>query len=113
MVNQLSTCLLDFIIKETGVEDDVLTGETSLEEDLGIYGDDAIEFICAFSKRFNVDFSRFMAADYFGPEGDVILPSIIRAFTGKKKQKLKELKLKHLEAAIAASKLDETITDTA
>lgn len=98
-----------FISKQRWDYDFPLTEETTLEKDLSIYGDDAVEFIVAFGKEFNVDVSKFMAADYFSSEGDSILPAIIRFLTGKKKQKQKDLKLKHLEKAVIAGKLDEQV----
>ncbi|MBL0335898.1 MAG: DUF1493 family protein [Chitinophagaceae bacterium] len=54
--------------------------ETSLEADLKISGDDSEEFLLAFGKEFNVDVSKFHIGEYFGDEGDQILPSIIRFF---------------------------------
>jgi len=84
---------------------------TRIEKDLGISGDDAVEFIIAFSKQFNVNISDFMAEEYFDSEGDKILPLIIRFFTGEKKSKNKELKLGDLEKAIKAGKLDNTVIE--
>jgi acyl carrier protein len=80
-----------------------------LEDDLGVSGDDAVEFIAAFGKEFNVDVSHFMAADYFEPEGDIILLSILRFLTGRKKQSKKILTVGHLEKAIVAGRLDEDV----
>ncbi|PWG77933.1 DUF1493 family protein [Pararcticibacter amylolyticus] len=84
---------------------------TTLEKDLGITGDDAVEFLVAFGKEFNVDISNFMADEYFKPEGDKILPAIIRYFTGQKKVKSKELSLADLERAIIAGRLDESVIE--
>jgi hypothetical protein len=86
---------------------------TKVEKDLGITGDEAVEFILAFSKKFNVDTSNFMAAEYFESEGDSLLPSIIRFFTGQKKAKNKELILGDLERAVIVGKLDDTIIESA
>ena len=101
-----------FTIKQAGVTEEEVTEDALLENDLGISGDDAVEFIVAFSKEFNVDVSKFMAAEYFSPEGDAILPAIIKLFTGKKKVKQKELTIKHLEKAVMAGKLDEEIINS-
>lgn len=101
-----------FAVKQAAVEEEEITENASIEDDLGVYGDDAIEFIIAFGKEFNVDVSKFMAADYFSPEGDVILPAIIRFFTGKKKRKQKDLKIMHLEKAVIAGKLDEEVINS-
>ncbi|MDB5151972.1 MAG: acyl carrier protein [Mucilaginibacter sp.] len=102
-----------FVIKQSAVDDEEITPETQLANDLGVNGDDAIEFIIAYGKRFNVDVSKFMAADYFGPEGDVILPSLIRSITGKLKPRKKGLTVGHLEKGIKAGKLDENVISAA
>jgi acyl carrier protein len=109
MNNEIFTRLKAFVVKETGVEEEDVTPDASLENDLGVYGDDGVELIIKFGKELNVDISRFMAADYFSPEGDPILPAIIRLITGKKQRKLKELTLQHLEWAIRAGRLDEEV----
>lgn len=104
--------LKQLIVNKLGVDYEDVLPETMLEEDLGLYGDDAMEFLVVFSKEFNVDISNFMAADYFSPEGDIILPSLIRAITGKKKKKQKYLQVQHLEKAILAGRLDEEIINS-
>jgi acyl carrier protein len=101
-----------FTIEQGAVEEEEVTEDASLEKDLGIYGDDAIEFIIAYGKEFSVDVSKFMAADYFSPEGDLILPAIIRFFTGKKKTEKKALTLRHLEKAVIAGRLDEEVINS-
>ena len=42
---------------------------TLLERDLGITGDDAVEFILAFGQKFDVDVSNFKLDEYFEAEG--------------------------------------------
>lgn len=101
--------LKDFVIKQSAVNDEEITRQTKIEEDLGVYGDDASDFIIAFGKEFEVDVSNFMAADYFSPEGDQILLAIIRFFTNKRKEKKKVLTVGHLEKAIMANKLNEDV----
>lgn len=98
-----------FTIRQTAVSEKKVTEEAELENDLGISGDDAVDFIIAFGKGFNVDISNFMAADYFSPEGDSILPAIVRMFTRKKHPKQKGLRIKHLEKAILVGRLDEVV----
>ena len=91
-----------------------ITLETALENDLGITGDDAVEFIIAYGKEFNVDVSKFMAADYFDAEGYDIVGPLIRWITRNKKpqKQLKILTLGHLEKGIIAGKLDEEVINS-
>jgi len=101
-----------FTVKQAAVGEEEVTEDASLENDLGVHGDDAVEFIVAFGKEFNVDVSEFMAADYFSPEGDTILPAILRLFTGEKKRKQKNLTIGHLMKAAMAGHLNEEVINS-
>ena len=48
---------------------DELRAETRLEEDLGMTGDDASDFLEAFADEFDVDLSGIEFHKHFGPEG--------------------------------------------
>lgn len=104
--------LIDFIVKQCAVDPTEVTRDARIEDDLGVYGDDAMELLVAFGKSFDVDVSKFMARDYFSAEGDKILPAIIRVFTNKKKVSRKVLTVGHLEKAIIAGRLDEEVIET-
>jgi acyl carrier protein len=112
MNDELFNKVKEFTVEQAAVTEAEVTENASLENDLGVYGDDAVEFILAYGKEFNVDVSRFMAADYFDGEGDVILPSIIRAITGKKKSPKKTLTLNHLVKGVIAGRLDEEVINS-
>lgn len=86
-----------------------ITRETCLEKDIGMTGDDAVEFLLDYGKKFNVDLSGFDIRKYFTPEGDTILPMFIRMFTGKKELKQKELTVGDLEKGIIAKQLNEQV----
>jgi hypothetical protein len=70
-----------------------------------LWGDDAFEFIEAYTKEFNVDLSEFDMKKYFPPEGDVILPAIMRALRLKKEPEYFPLTLGDLEGGIKKGKL--------
>ena len=106
MDKQIFEKIKDFTVKQSGVSANKVVENAEIENDLGISGDDATDFLLAFSKEFKVDISDFMAAEYFSPEGDPILPAI-RLFTGKKSPKRKELRIKHLGKAVSVGRLDE------
>ena len=108
ILNELNT----FIIKQAIVNNKAITRETKIEDDLGVTGDDSDEFLIAFGKEFNVDVSKFPIGNYFGDEGDQILPAIIRMFTGKKKRQTKKLTIGHLEKAVMAGRLDEEVINS-
>lgn len=91
----ISKELIAFISKEAGVKEDKVIKEARLYEDFGITGDDAIELIIHFGKKFNVDVSRFMAADYIPAEGGICGPSA------------KPFKIIYFQKALIFGRLDE------
>ena len=97
ILNQLIT----MVYEKVGIRKPI-TRETCLEKDAGITGDDAVEFLLYYSKKYNVDLTGFDIRKYFTPEGDTILPMIIRMFTGKKELKEKELTVGDLEKGVIA-----------
>jgi acyl carrier protein len=111
-MNETFNKLKDFVIKQSAVDDEEITKETRIENDLGVTGDDAVNFMISYGKAFNVDVTKFMAADYFNGEGDVILPSLIRTVTGKTKKQKKVLTVEHLQKGIIAGRLDEEVINS-
>lgn len=61
---EIRQCVADF----TGVPMQNLRDGTSLFHDLGMDGDDALEFMQEFARRFHVDLAQFVHSDYFGAE---------------------------------------------
>lgn len=113
MNDEIFEKIKSFVIEQRWEYSFVLERTTKIEKDLRITGDDAVEFIFAFSKQFNVDVSNFMMTEYFEPEGDKLAGAIIRMFIGNKKAKNKELLLGDLERAVEAGKLDNAVIDSA
>lgn len=101
-----------FVAKSAAVEEYEVTEDASLEDDLGIYGGDAIDFIIAFGKEFKVDVSNFMAADYFSAEGVDIIGPILNLFRRSKLKDRKVFTVHHLKKAIMAGRLDEDIINS-
>jgi hypothetical protein len=109
MNDELFSRIVKLIEKQMGRYKRPLNRDTMLEKDLGMTGDDTVEFLLDFSKEFNVDLSNFKISRYFYPEGDTILPAILRTATGKPDPKEAELTIGHLENAVYAGKLNEEI----
>lgn len=61
-----------FVKCESCVDDVEISMDTRLEDDLGVYGDDAVDFIVKYSDTFNVDVSDFNIKDFFSPEQDLL-----------------------------------------
>jgi len=96
-----------FILKQSWLGQIDLTRDTLIEEDLGITGDDAIEFIIAYSEYCQVDISNFLADKYFRTEGGFW--PILRLFLKGKKSRERSLTVGDLENGIIHKKLDEDI----
>ncbi len=78
----------------------VLTRQTDLVEDLGLVGDDAVEFMDAYASTFNVGAGDYKFSSYFGPERLWLLPGFSR---GKRKN---SITLGMLESAAKAGVWD-------
>lgn len=100
--------LKEFVVNKSGIDDEPINKATRIQEDLGVSGDDAVEFILAYGKEFNVDVTNFMAADYFEAEGGLRIWYLLKDLLGFNK-KGKILTVGHLEKGIYAGKLDEEI----
>lgn len=111
MDNNIFESIKSFVEKQRWQYPFALERTTKIEKDLKITGDEADEFIIAFGKQFNIDVSNFNIDEYFEPEGDKILPAIVRFFTGQKKTKNKELVLGDLERAVIVGKLDNIVIE--
>lgn len=102
--------LKEFIVEQVGVNEDEVTPDSRLYDDLGVYGDDAAELLIEYGKRFNVDVSKFMAADYFKGEGIDVIGGLIRLFSGKQSGNgYKVLTVRDLEKGLVAGRLDEEV----
>jgi acyl carrier protein len=100
-----------FIKEKMGNYDRALTSKTCLEKDLGIIGDDAVELLLEYGKKFDVDLSNLDMRRYFTPEGDTILPSIIRVFTLSKEPKVSELTIGDLVKGVQAKQLNQKMIE--
>ncbi|MGN6196470.1 MAG: DUF1493 family protein [Ginsengibacter sp.] len=106
MKKEIFESIKEFTIKQTGIKEDKVKENSSIDG-LGIYGDDAIDYIIAFGNEFNVDVSRFRAADYFSAEGIDFISPFIRAVTKQKMPRKKVLTIMHLVKAVESGRLDE------
>ena len=62
------------------------SSDLRLEEDLGLYGDEAIDFLSRFAERFHVDMTGFRIDQRFRPEVDVISEFFRTLFSAKGKR---------------------------
>ena len=112
MNDEIFNTLKEFVIKQSAVDDEEITMDTQIENELGVTGDDAVDFMIAYGNTFNVDVTKFMAADYFGPERNVFLSELFRVIFAYREKKRKILTVGHLEKGILAGRLDEEIINS-
>jgi acyl carrier protein len=105
-VNKLSKEMLDFLFEQRGSYSIILNHSTELENDLKITGDDAYDFMVAYSNRFNVKISKINLSEYFVSENSLSMYGLV-LFGIKTNRKV--INLGHLEKGIQASRLDEEI----
>lgn len=82
MNHDLSTEVFAMVSEFTRVRPQELTWETTLFHDLGIDGDDAVEFFEEFGRTFEVDLTDFNIETHFGPEASNPFLSILTGFHG-------------------------------
>lgn len=82
-------------------------GETKLESELKITGDDADQFLSAFSKRFKVDISSFDVNKYFLEERDPVLKIFDKIFFKQRKER--EITVRDLARSALIGKLDDEV----
>lgn len=74
-MRKLNEDLIRFIRDEILDSKFEITDNLSIEDDLGISGDDASEFILAFSKKFGVNIEEFNFSNYFNSEPSFLTKS--------------------------------------
>ena len=87
------------------INPDKLTLDTLLEKDLGITGDDAIDFIEEFAQEFNVDISSFDYSKYFREEGFNVFEVFSRLLFREKNINHADVSIRKLREAVHNKKL--------
>ena len=68
-MTDLEARIITLIAKERGMAPDEIHWHSRLEEDLGMTGDDASDFLQDFANEFAVDLTPLKFHKHFGPEG--------------------------------------------
>lgn len=96
-----------FLKKHIIADVDMADLQSDIEDDLLICGNDSIDFILAYSKEYNVDVSKFMAADYISAEGEQLFGRLFGKPLDSEPARRKKLTIRNLLDGIQAGKLDE------
>jgi hypothetical protein len=92
-----------FVSEFRGTEKEELTPETTLYWDLGIYGDDAFDFMLDFFNKYEIDRTGFCFDKYFLPE-DSVRQLFHRLFNSRESSKYLSITLQHLFEVAKAKK---------
>ena len=101
--------ILDFLSEFCAVDREDISLDSEVVKHLKMEGDDAVELINAFSKRFDVDMSSFEATDYFISEA---LFNPIFAIVKVLKKDTKLLKVMYVRDLIEAANSRKWITES-
>lgn len=103
MKGELFEEVKSFVAEFLGEPKSRLSAGTSVNDDLGVDGDDGVEFMLAYGERFSVDLSAFPHSRYFGPEAGgnplSMLVGVIRRVTTGRWSDLQPLTLHDLTDA--------------
>ncbi len=72
--------IVELVMQQTGAK--AVTAETRLYADLGMDGDDALEFLNTFAEKYDVDLSTIVWGNFFDDEGgiaDMLEPALVLA----------------------------------
>ncbi|MEQ3663794.1 DUF1493 family protein [Olleya sp.] len=103
--NNIFEKVKEFIIKESLVDYIEITPTTSIEKDLGITGDDAVDLLTKFGNEFHVDVSNFEFKKYFQEEGSWVFGWLSNIF-GKEDPIRIHLTMDKLEEAVKKGRLE-------
>lgn len=92
-MEELNSELVKFIEEEILDTRKVITPDLLIEDDLGISGDDAYDFIISYSKRFSIDISGFSFSKYFHSEVTFFITDKSPLTIGMLNQAIKDKKL--------------------
>jgi hypothetical protein len=106
--------IIEFVHKYWPLRNKVLLRTTRLQEDLGIKGDDADNFISDFANTFKINTDNIDLSKYFEGHNDDLISFIIKLFkrgSGKTPKKQSTLTLGDLENALRIGQLDDKNID--
>lgn len=90
-----------FLSNFCGIRHDLINPDSNIATDLNIEGDDAVDLLNEFSRRFSVDITSININEYFVPESYFNPLTVIWEKIMNKKQEIKPLQVKDfIEAAI-------------
>ncbi|WDT67980.1 DUF1493 family protein [Cloacibacterium sp. TD35] len=99
MENKNYSLIIDYLAKEFNLEKDKLNLNTSLS-DIGLDGDDILDFLIKFFKNFDVEYQQTNYKDFIPEESGFFLNTILSFLKIKKNQNKQEIFIKDLVTSL-------------
>jgi hypothetical protein len=106
----LSNQLIEFVQKQSCLNNFPITSETDIIEDLGMDGDEGIDFMILYGKTFNVNLTEMFVHKYFAAEGGQFMAGMLEKI-GIKKSKRKSLTVGDLQMGIEVGYLNDNMIE--
>lgn len=97
--------VLEFLSDTLKISKTKIHSNDNLFHDLGVDGDDAIELIQDYSKKFNVSLDDFRIDKYFGSEGSSLIHFIVELITKKSQKSMPRLTVEDLIEGVKSGRL--------
>ena len=105
--------VVDFLSDELSVNKEKLSPHSRIFHDLGVDGEDGVDLLNAYSKKFNVDISDFPYSAYFGDEGTISpFGFLARLLKGRTKDNKKPLTVSDLVEGVKSQGLSRMSPST-
>lgn len=103
MENRNYNIVVDFIVKEFDLNKSKLNAETSLS-DIGLDGDDVLDFLLNFFKTFNIDYLQTNYKDFIPKESGFFVNTFLNIFNKRGRQSDNEIYVKDLVVSLNKKK---------
>jgi hypothetical protein len=103
-MDELARNVIEFVAAQTGHKVSKLGLDSRLFHDLGVDGDDGLELLQAFSRRYSVPIDGVETSRYFGPEASLGMVSLVRSLLSPKHKAGREMAPIHIRDLVVCAR---------
>lgn len=100
--------VIQWIAEFLRVAPERVSGSSALNHDLGVDGDDGVELVHEFGRKFGVDVAKFPYGDYFGPEASNPLALVGALLRGAVRGGARDLRPLYVSDLVNLARGDDT-----
>lgn len=109
MENRNYDIVVEYIAKEFNLNKSKLNLETSLMSDIGLDGDDVLDFLLGFFEEFGIEYEQTNYRNFIPTEGGFVFSTLLSLFTlFKRKRDRNEIFVRDLVISLAKKKWYKT-----